>query len=172
LFVCYRTHKGSINRLLLQTEQFTWEDLPLWDESGTSTMARFIPLIYKMIKYVPWTLIVPHSIHMMLRGIGAENLGIEMWIPFDATPSPLHEFIVLLQVRTFKILSFRLFIPLSYNLAVKYKTMTHLQVTLVAVYPCGGGLEYPHRSPANRKRRRNENRFPRDITGPSRSWGI
>jgi hypothetical protein len=39
-------------------------------------------------------------------------------------------------------------------------------------FPCGDGLEYPHCSPASRKRRRKENPVPRGITGPPCSWGM
>jgi hypothetical protein len=38
--------------------------------------------------------------------------------------------------------------------------------------PCGGGLEYLHRSPASRKRRRKGNPVPGGISGPPCSWGI
>jgi hypothetical protein len=37
--------------------------------------------------------------------------------------------------------------------------------------PCGGGLEYLHRSPASRKRRQEGNLVPGAITGPPYSWG-
>jgi hypothetical protein len=36
----------------------------------------------------------------------------------------------------------------------------------------GGELEYHHRSPASRKRRRKGNPVPGGITGPPCSWGI
>jgi hypothetical protein len=39
------------------------------------------------------------------------------------------------------------------------------------VAPCGGGLEYLHRSPASRKRRRKGNPVPGGITGSPCSWG-
>jgi hypothetical protein len=38
--------------------------------------------------------------------------------------------------------------------------------------PCGGGLEYLHRSPASRKRRQKGNPVPGIITGPPCSRGI
>jgi hypothetical protein len=38
--------------------------------------------------------------------------------------------------------------------------------------PCGGGVEYLHRSPESRRRRRNGNPVPGGITGPPCSWGI
>jgi hypothetical protein len=38
--------------------------------------------------------------------------------------------------------------------------------------PCGGGVEYPHCSPASRRRRRKGNLVPGGITGPPCSWGI
>jgi hypothetical protein len=37
--------------------------------------------------------------------------------------------------------------------------------------PCGGGLEYLHRSPTSRKRRQKGNPVPGGITGPPCSWG-
>jgi hypothetical protein len=94
----YRTHKQAIERLLLQTEQFSWEDLPVRDNSGRITMVGAIPVIRK-IAYSSWVLIVPHSIHMFVRGMGSEELGMKMWLPFNTRPSPLHEIIVIIQVR-------------------------------------------------------------------------
>jgi hypothetical protein len=41
-----------------------------------------------------------------------------------------------------------------------------------SVSPCAGGLEYLHRSPATRKKRRKRNPVPGGITGPLSSWGI
>jgi hypothetical protein len=61
-------------------------------------MAGIIPLIQKMMVYVPWIALMPHSIHMLIRGIGSEKLGLEMWLPFDARPSPVHEIIIIIQV--------------------------------------------------------------------------
>jgi hypothetical protein len=57
-------------------------------------MAGTIPLIQKVIVYL-----TPHSIHMLIRGIRSEKLGLEMWLPFDARPSPVHEIIVIIQVQ-------------------------------------------------------------------------
>jgi hypothetical protein len=37
--------------------------------------------------------------------------------------------------------------------------------------PCGGGVEYLHRSPASRRRRRKGNPVPGGITGPPCLWG-
>jgi hypothetical protein len=38
--------------------------------------------------------------------------------------------------------------------------------------PCGGGVEYHHRSPASRRRQRKGNPMSGDITGPPCAWGI
>jgi hypothetical protein len=38
-------------------------------------------------------------------------------------------------------------------------------------YPCEGRLEYLHRIPASRKRRRKGNPVPRGMTGPPCTWG-
>jgi hypothetical protein len=41
----------------------------------------------------------------------------------------------------------------------------------IQIPPCGGGLEYLHRSPASRIRRRKGNPVPGNITGPLGHWG-
>ncbi|PNF31032.1 hypothetical protein B7P43_G17935 [Cryptotermes secundus] len=92
------THKATIQKLLLQTEQFTWEDLPARNDSGSLTMAGNIPLIQKVTVYLPRIILIPHSIHMLIRGIGSDKLGLDMWLPFDASSSPVHEIIVIMQV--------------------------------------------------------------------------
>lgn len=107
--LCYRTHKQSIQKLLLQTEQFIWEDLPARNDSGSLTMAGIIPLIQKVTKYMSLILLIPNGIHMLIRGIGSEELGLDMWFPFDASSSPVHEIIVIVQVRAGEILSVYLF---------------------------------------------------------------
>ncbi|PNF25909.1 hypothetical protein B7P43_G10643 [Cryptotermes secundus] len=93
-----RTHKQSIQKLLLQTEQFTWEDLPARNDSGSLTMAGIIPFIQKVTVYWSLILLIPNGIHMLIRGIGSEKLGLDMWLPFDATSSPVHEIIVIIQL--------------------------------------------------------------------------
>jgi hypothetical protein len=42
----------------------------------------------------------------------------------------------------------------------------------LAEFPCGGGLELLHHSPASLKRRRKWNPVPGGITGLPFSWGI
>jgi hypothetical protein len=63
---------------------------------------------------------------MLIRGIGSEKLGLEMWLPFDAKPSPVHEIIVIIQVQAGENLSAYLSASLSYQLVVKYKIWTLL----------------------------------------------
>jgi hypothetical protein len=41
----------------------------------------------------------------------------------------------------------------------------------ILAIPCGGGVEYLHRSPAIRRRRRKWNPVPEGITGPPCPWG-
>jgi hypothetical protein len=43
--------------------------------------------------------------------------------------------------------------------------------TLLPINPCGGGLEYPHCSPACRRWRRKGNPVPGGITWPHCHWG-
>jgi hypothetical protein len=45
-------------------------------------------------------------------------------------------------------------------------------IVLCAAIPYGGGVEYLHRSPESRRRRRKEKPVPGGITGPPCSWGI
>jgi hypothetical protein len=45
-------------------------------------------------------------------------------------------------------------------------TFLHFLLSCVFISPCGGGLEYLHRSPASRIRRRKGNPVPGDTTGP------
>jgi hypothetical protein len=58
--------------------------------------------------------------------------------------------------------------PNTILLAMAYKTRT---LHNIKVLPCGGGIEYLHRSPTNRKRRRKGNLVPGGISGPPCSWG-
>jgi hypothetical protein len=47
---------------------------------------------------------------MLIRGIGSEKLGLEMWLPFDARPSPVHEIIVIIQVQAGEIVSLPIYL--------------------------------------------------------------
>jgi hypothetical protein len=71
------------------------------------------------------------------------------------------------------------FFLISYNLACgNYLPSSHATTyqlwrwQLFTLDPCGGGLEYLHRSPASRKRRQKGNPVPGGITGPPCSWGL
>jgi hypothetical protein len=75
-------------------------------------MAGIVPLIQKVVVYLPVILLTPYNIHMLIRGIGSDKLGIDMWLPFDARPSPIHEIIIIIQVQAVEILSVCLFICL------------------------------------------------------------
>jgi hypothetical protein len=46
-----------------------------------------------------------------------------------------------------------------------------IKILIKTAVPCGGGLEYLHRSPARRKRRRKGNPPSGGITGPHCHWG-
>jgi hypothetical protein len=53
-----------------------------------------------------------------------------------------------------------------------YEIFVLVLSTLLFIGPCGGGLEYLHRSPASGKRRRKGYSVPEGITGPLCSKGI
>jgi hypothetical protein len=50
--------------------------------------------------------------------------------------------------------------------------VVNLFMCLIKYTPCGGRLEYLHRSPASRRRRRKGNPVPGGITGPPCHWDI
>jgi hypothetical protein len=52
------------------------------------------------------------------------------------------------------------------NRPIDRRSQYNLELVLERVNPCGGGLEYLHRSPASRKRRCERNPVPGGITGP------
>jgi hypothetical protein len=98
--VCCRFRKRSIENLIRQTEQFVWEECPERDESsGRLTMAGLVPRVQKATVLSFWLMLGPHSLYMLIRGIGSEKLGLAMWTPFDARPSPLHEITIIVQVQ-------------------------------------------------------------------------
>jgi hypothetical protein len=59
----------------------------------------------------------------------------------------------------------------SWILLVSYQHILFINLSVHYFYQCGGGLEYPHRSPTNRRRRRKGNPVPGHITGPPCHWG-
>jgi hypothetical protein len=63
-------------------------------------MAGLIPWVQKAMVHITWIVLVPHSVYMLLRGVGSEKLGMAMWTPFDSKPSPIHEIIIIIQVMT------------------------------------------------------------------------
>jgi hypothetical protein len=98
--VCCRFRKRYIENLIRQAEQFVREDCPERDESsGRLTMAGLIPRVHKATVLSFWLMLGPNSLHMLIRGIGSEKLGLAMWTPFDAKPSPLHEITIIVQVQ-------------------------------------------------------------------------
>jgi hypothetical protein len=66
-------------------------------------------------------------------------------------------------------LLFLLSVTVSVLSSVRCSVHTPLGVSVLSI-PCGGGVEYLHRSPATR-RSREENPVPGVITGPPCSWG-
>ncbi|XP_021939805.1 odorant receptor 22b-like [Zootermopsis nevadensis] len=57
-----------------------------------------IPWIQKLTILGTCLVLGPHSIYMFVRSIGTEKLGLRMWTPYDARPSPVHEITVIIQV--------------------------------------------------------------------------
>jgi hypothetical protein len=63
-------------------------------------------------------------------------------------------------------------VSLVWNLRVLWNAEDLLASLQGLSSPCGGRLEYLHRSPATRRRRRKGNPVPGVITGVPCSWGI
>jgi hypothetical protein len=52
----------------------------------------------------------------------------------------------------------------------RYYKQGSLKQRVSDFFPCGGGVEYIHRSPASRRRRQKWNPVPGSITGPPCCW--
>ncbi|GFG32347.1 hypothetical protein Cfor_12208, partial [Coptotermes formosanus] len=79
----FKFRKGSIDKLIRQTEHFIWEDCPRRDEdSGNVTMAGLIPWIQKAMVYLAWIVLGPHSIYMLLRGIYSTVVNLSLYLAF------------------------------------------------------------------------------------------
>jgi hypothetical protein len=66
-------------------------------------------------------------------------------------------------------LNFYIFFGKNNSLKVTHPSINNVLYCLTSP---GGGIEYLHRSPASRRRRRKGNPVPGDTTGPPCSWGI
>jgi hypothetical protein len=95
----YSYRKRNIQRLLSLTDCFSWEDLPTTDpETGHLTKAGYIPIIQRLTKYVPASLIGYHVTQSTARILLSRDMVFTTWYPFDATVSPVYELANLTQV--------------------------------------------------------------------------
>jgi hypothetical protein len=84
------------------TEPFTWEELPTTvPETGSLTMAGWIPRVQLIGKRIIQFLIVFHSIFTSARIILLENrpLSYNGWYPFNTSVSPAYELVNFTQVK-------------------------------------------------------------------------
>jgi hypothetical protein len=108
----YSYRKRDLERLLGLTDSFTWEELPTRDpETGHLTKTGHIPIIQKLTKYVPVTLIGYHVTQSTLRIVLSHDMVFTTWYPFDASVSPVYEIANLTQVmfKSSNLLKFNLF---------------------------------------------------------------
>jgi hypothetical protein len=95
----YSYRKRDIERLLSLTDRFTWEDLPTTDpETGHLTKAGYIPIIQRLTKYVPASLIGYHVTQSTVRILLNHDMVFTTWYPFEASESPVYEIVNLTQV--------------------------------------------------------------------------
>jgi hypothetical protein len=99
IYSCYSFRKRDIERLLSLTDSFTWEELPTRDpDTGYITKAGYIPIIQRLTKYVPASLIGYHVTQSTLRIVLSHDMVFTTWYPFDASVSPIYEIANLTQV--------------------------------------------------------------------------
>jgi hypothetical protein len=92
------------------TESFTWEELPATDtETGSLTMAGWIPRVQAIIKRVNYFIAVFHVSYTTIRIVlsAKRPLPYNSWYPFDTTISPTYELTFIAQVTLrYKIITF------------------------------------------------------------------
>jgi hypothetical protein len=98
-FFHYSYRKREIEHLLTLTDSFTWEELPTRDpETGNISSAGYIPIIQTQIKYLITFLFAFHGTQSTVRIVMSHEMILPMWLPFDASWSPLYEIIIFIQV--------------------------------------------------------------------------
>jgi len=98
-FLCLRLQQRSIERVMDQTENFTWEDLPTRDaESGRLSAAGWIPLIKMFSTRAAIANVCFHFGQSTLRIMTNHDTMITAWYPFDWTVSPFYELVNISQV--------------------------------------------------------------------------
>ncbi|XP_069685871.1 LOW QUALITY PROTEIN: odorant receptor 82a-like [Periplaneta americana] len=98
--VYFKIKRKSFQELILLADQFVWEHLPKWNpETGLPTKAGFIAMTEKYISIVAlngtllaWGYIIYRSYQ------SPEGLGFNVWLPFDASHSPIREIVMLYQI--------------------------------------------------------------------------
>jgi len=87
---------------MVLTESFTWEELPTRDvETGSLTMAAWIPRIQLIGKRIIQSVIVFHSTFTSIRMAVLPNrpLSYNGWYPFNTSVSPIYELVNFTQVK-------------------------------------------------------------------------
>jgi len=97
--ICLRLQQRSIERVMDQTDSFTWEDLPTRDaESGRLSAAGWIPLIKMFSIRAVIANVCFHFGQSTVRIVTNHDTMITAWYPFDWTVSPFYELVNISQV--------------------------------------------------------------------------
>ncbi|PSN45737.1 Odorant receptor 102 [Blattella germanica] len=98
IFLQFR--KSSMEKILMETNMFAWEDYPLRDEvTGWPTLRFVIVNVPKICFCNVWFTVISHSSYMVYRGVTSRDiLGFNAWFPFDSTLSPMHELVIAMQI--------------------------------------------------------------------------
>jgi len=93
-FSQYSYSKSYIEHLLSLTDSFTWEELPTRDpDTGCLTTAGYIPIIQSLTKYTVLFSSAGHIIQTTIRIVTNHETMYPLWLPTDASRSPLYEII-------------------------------------------------------------------------------
>ncbi|XP_069685872.1 odorant receptor coreceptor-like [Periplaneta americana] len=92
--------RRSFQEMILLADQFVWEHLPKRDpETGFPTKAGIIAVIEKVAVTASLCCLIPTWVYMAYRTFQSrQNLGLNAWLPFDTSYSPLHEFMLFFQI--------------------------------------------------------------------------
>jgi len=95
----YSFRNRQIEHLLILTDSFAWEELQTRDpETGNITNAGYIPIIQTLTKNIVSFGFAFHVIQSAVRIVMSHEMVFPMWVPFDASSSPLYEIINFMQV--------------------------------------------------------------------------
>lgn len=100
-FLRFRFQKNKIVKLMVLTNSFSWENLPLTRVDSTKNMTAMVARIKKTVKQIYWFIFFFHGTYTATRLIFNEQpvFTVNSFYIVDVSRSPVYEMILLSQVR-------------------------------------------------------------------------